>query len=76
MPKTQVFSGKKLRKARESCGLSRARLCTAIKLYIGMQTLIRYERGDASPNIDTAGKIAAVLGVKVEDLMDTVDAEG
>lgn len=76
MEGTRVFSGYKLRCAREDRGLGRGRLRKAIGCAVTVETLRNYETGKTAPDMNTAAKIAAALGVGLDDLMDNPRAQG
>lgn len=66
------FSGERLRDAREAKGLSRMDLIRKIHPFrMDPQTIIKYERGEATPSVDRVLVLARALGVSVEDLCDT-----
>ncbi len=67
----EVGLGKALQQARQNAGLTQQELCQRASL--SYSTLAKIERGAIkAPSIFTIQNIAAVLGVPLADLMDTV----
>jgi transcriptional regulator with XRE-family HTH domain len=61
------FSARRLRDARQGAGLSRERAAVAAGL--SASTVFRYEEGATVPDVDTASRLADVLGVTLADLL-------
>ncbi len=58
----------KLREIRKQKGMTQEELSKAAS--INRVTIAKYETGKISPTLKSAEKIAAALGVKVDDLLD------
>lgn len=65
----RVFSGAKLRKVRESRGLSRMALARLIPT-IGPWTIMRYELTETTPDANRVLELARALNCPVEDFSD------
>jgi len=65
---TNVSTGKRIRKYRKDLGLSQAAL--AEKADLPPNTVARLERGEHSAKTLTLRKIAKVLKVTIDDLLD------
>ncbi len=63
--------GEKLRIARLSAGFTQDEL--AVKCGMKKQNISRYETSDREPNIRTAKRMADVLGISLEDLVQDSD---
>lgn len=68
MPKVKPAPGERIRKLREAKGLTVYRLALEAKMHTG--ALARVERGEVSVTVPTAKKLAPVLGVRPEELLD------
>ena len=66
----RVFSGKKLRKAREAAGMSRMDLAKAINFTVGPENIGRYEAGDVKISLNVAIRLASTLGISLKELTD------
>lgn len=63
------FSGKKLKAARLAAGLSQMALC--VEVGISSPTVLRrWEADEYDPHVNTACKLAHVLGVSLDDLTE------
>ena len=60
--------GAKIAKARRDAGLTQLEF--ADRLYVTRQTVSRWESGAASPDVETVAKIAAMLGVSCDYLLN------
>ena len=61
--------GKKIRKYRKEKDISQDRLAKMAD--VSFHTIVKIEKGDTpNPTVDTARKIAAALGVSVDDLLN------
>jgi len=68
MSKDQSTIGKTIRKYRQEKKMSQEALARAASL--SLPTIVKIESGDTpNPTIDTIKKIAAALGVSIDDLM-------
>lgn len=47
----------------------------AEKIGVARQTIVKWESGESSPDLETAGKLAEVLGVSVDDLVNAAEGE-
>ena len=68
----RTFSGALMREQREKKSLSRPDLVIALydlDCRVAEMTLLRYETGVSVPDVNTAGKIAQALGVRLDNLM-------
>lgn len=68
------FSGQRLREARKSAGLSRERVAAAAG--VSVSSIERYEQGSGQPGVEAAARVAGVLGVTVDDLLDIAQPAG
>lgn len=68
------FDGGALRKARKDAGLSRERI--AVAAGVSVSSVERYEQGTGQPGIEAAARLATVLGVKVDDLLNVPQPAG
>lgn len=60
--------GEQLRKVREEKGMTQQSLTE--KVYVTRQTVSRWEGGERYPDLITAKKLASVLEVRIDDLLD------
>lgn len=68
MSKTNLSIGERIRKYRLQKGLSQDKLSKAAD--VAFHTIVKIESGDTpNPTIDTIKKIAAALGVSVDELL-------
>ena len=68
MSKDQSTIGKTIRKYRQEKEMSQEALARAADL--SLPTIVKIESGETpNPSIDTVKKIAAALGVSIDDLM-------
>lgn len=63
-----TFNNEKLRELRKSRGLTQIELSK--KLEIGVASLIRYEKGERTPSIEIISRLATILGVSTNYLLD------
>ena len=47
----------------------------AERVNVARQTIVKWESGESSPDLETAGRIAEVLQVSVDDLVNTQEGE-
>ncbi len=47
----------------------------AEKIGVARQTIVKWESGESSPDLETAGKLAKVLEVSVDDLVNASEGE-
>jgi len=66
----QVATGRKIRDLRMACGISVADLQQALG-FANPQTIYKWQRGDGMPSLDNLVIIAAIFGVKVDDIIMT-----
>jgi transcriptional regulator with XRE-family HTH domain len=57
-----------IKKIRLMAGMSQEQLAAAAG--VSRISIVRYENGERSPDVDVAIRIANALGVKVDDLID------
>lgn len=57
-----------IKKIRLMAGMSQEQL--AVAAGVSRISIVRYENGERSPDVDVAIRIANALGVKVDDLID------
>lgn len=67
-----IFNGKKLKQIREKKGLTKYALAKNIGL-VNQASIDRYESGGAVPGGKRLGKLARVLGVKVDSFYSEID---
>lgn len=67
-----IFDGKKLQKIREDQGITKYVLAKSMGL-VNQISVDRYESGKAVPGGKMLGKLARVLGVKVDDFYSEID---
>lgn len=68
MSKDQQAIGKTIRKYRQEKGMSQEALARAADL--SLPTIVKIESGETpNPSIDTVKKIAAALGVSIDELL-------
>lgn len=67
-PERRVELGRRIRAARETKGLSQAE--TAREAGIPGHSLWRYEDGRVAPDLENLAKVARVLSVTIESLLD------
>jgi DNA-binding XRE family transcriptional regulator len=72
MAATKVFSGRRLREARERAGISRVQL--AFSVGRTEQVIWAWERGSYTPRIEILALVAHHVGVTIDDLFDAPDA--
>lgn len=70
---SQRFSGDKLRKLRQSFGISRERL--GLEIGRSYLSICHYESGKTTPPTDVAQRIADVLGIPLEALQIEVPSD-
>lgn len=58
-----------IKKIRLMAGMSQEQLAAAAG--VSRISIVRYENGERSPDVDVAIRIANALGVKVDDLIDS-----
>lgn len=63
-----------LKKYRAQLGVNQQELGALV--HVSRQTISLIERGDYSPSVALALRLAGVFGVKVEDLFEYVEDEG
>ncbi|MBR3102303.1 MAG: helix-turn-helix transcriptional regulator [Lachnospiraceae bacterium] len=63
-----------LKKYRAQLGVNQQELGALV--HVSRQTISLIERGDYSPSVALALRLAGVFGVKVEDIFEYVDDEG
>ncbi len=63
-----------LKKHRAQLGVNQQELGALV--HVSRQTISLIERGDYSPSVALALRLAGVFGVKVEDIFEYVDEEG
>jgi transcriptional regulator with XRE-family HTH domain len=68
------FSGQRLRAARKVAGLSRERV--AVAAGVSVSSIERYEQGTGQPGVEAAARLASVLGLSVDDLLDIPQTTG
>lgn len=73
-PHAKVFSGARLRAARESKGLTRFKVHEMSGGRIQPPALYNWERGKAVPSINTVLYLVALLGIKMSEVIE--DAKG
>ena len=66
----QVATGRKIRDLRMACGISVAELQQTLG-FANPQTIYKWQRGDGMPSLDNLVIIAAIFGVKVDDIIIT-----
>jgi len=71
--RVRKFSGKRLRKCRESKHMSRMRLAKAIGFIVGPYSIVNYENGKTVPDTNVMLALAEALEVQPKEL---IDAEG
>lgn len=47
----------------------------AERVNVARQTIVKWEAGESSPDLETAGRLAEVLQVSVDDLLNTQEGE-
>jgi len=66
----QVATGRQIKALRMACGISVTDLQQALG-FANPQTIYKWQRGDGMPSLDNLVIIAAVFGVKVDDIIIT-----
>ncbi len=64
----QRATGRQIKALRMACGISVTDLQQALG-FANPQTIYKWQRGDGMPSIDNLIIIAAVFGVKVDDIL-------
>ena len=64
----QVATGRQIKALRMACGISVTDLQQALG-FANPQTIYKWQRGDGMPSLDNLVIIAAVFGVKVDDIL-------
>ena len=64
----QRATGRKIKALRMACGISVTDLQQALG-FANPQTIYKWQRGDGMPSLDNLVIIAAVFGVKVDDII-------
>ena len=64
----QIATGRNIRDLRQACGISVCQLQAALG-FANPQAIYKWQRGDGLPSLDNLVIIAAVFGVKVDDIL-------
>ena len=64
----QVATGRKIKALRMAAGISVTDLQAALG-FANPQTIYKWQRGDGMPSLDNLVIIAAIFGVKVDDIL-------
>ena len=65
--------GKNIQIFRKQMDLTQEAL--AERVNVARQTIVKWESGESAPDLETAGRLAEVLQVSVDDLLNTRDGE-